>query len=117
MRNTAFGGLAFLLLTTGCATLKDPLLMGAGTGLVAGAGAGTAINKEKGAMTGALIGLGVGAISTYLIHSRLESRDEQTRRKTLLNLEKYDVERPYYPGLIPQGGQPGSLYSPLRANP
>ncbi len=77
----------------GCATLKDSLILGAGTGLVVGGIAGNQSDgdKSENVLKGAVIGGVVGGLASYLIHGSLESRDARVRKDTILNLEKFDV--------------------------
>ncbi len=74
--------------------MSDSLILGVTTG----AGAGAIVGNQSGGgdhvATGAAIGAVVGGLSAYLIHKSLDKRDEQLRRETLLNLEKYDVSAP-----------------------
>ena len=80
----------------GCATMKESLMLGVGTGAVTGAAAGLVVGKEKSqaALTGAAIGALVGGVASYFIHDGIESRDAKVRRETLFNLEKFSVLRP-----------------------
>ena len=41
-----------------------------------------------------LVGAALGAASSYLIHGALQRRDANTRRQTLLNLDKFSVSAP-----------------------
>ena len=77
----------------GCASLRDSLILGAGSGIAAGAVAGSQIGNDstENAIKGAVIGGLVGGVASYLIHGSLESRDERVRRETLMNLESYEV--------------------------
>lgn len=79
---------------SGCATLKDSLILGASTGLVVGGIAGGQLpgnDHEENVLKGAVIGSIIGGLASYAIHGSLESRDSRVRKETLLNLEKYDV--------------------------
>lgn len=82
-----------VILMTGCSTLRDSLVLGAGTGAVMGGIAGnqSSGDREENTIKGAVIGGIVGGIASYLIHGSLESRDTRVRKETLLNLEKFDV--------------------------
>jgi len=92
--------LVFVL--SGCASLRDSLVIGAGTGIAAGAIAGSQIGKDstENAIKGAVIGGLVGGVASYLIHGSLERRDADVRKDTLMNLEQYEVmgvEKAYSP--------------------
>lgn len=79
----------------GCASMKGSLLVGTGTGAALGTAAGAGFSSHDrggGAWKGALIGAGIGLVSSYFIHNGLEKRDADTRRETLLNLERFGVE-------------------------
>lgn len=83
-----------LLMGTGCASMKDSVWTGVGAGAAIGAGAGTASNhrdRGKGAAVGALVGAAVGALSGHFIHKGLETRDDDTRKETLFNIDKFGV--------------------------
>lgn len=91
--NKILAGIFSILILNGCSTLRDSLILGAGTGLVAGGIAGGQMNGDKteNAIKGAVIGgVALGLVS-YAIHESLESRDARVRRETLMNLEHYDV--------------------------
>lgn len=77
----------------GCATLKDSLILGAGSGVVAGAIAGGQFKGDRGenAIKGAVIGGVLFGLASYVIHGSLEKRDANVRRETLMNLEHYEV--------------------------
>lgn len=82
-----------IFIFTGCTTLRDSLILGAGTGVAIGGIAGGQVQGDRGenAIKGAVLGGVIGGLSSYLIHGSLESRDTRVRKETLLNLEKYDV--------------------------
>ncbi len=85
------------MFTLGCATLKESVVTGSGvgaaTGLVVHSTSKNRSNKE-GALTSVLVGAIFGGITSYFIHGSLEKRDSKTRRKTLLNLNKFSVSTP-----------------------
>ncbi len=80
----------------GCATMKESLMLGVGTGAATGAVAGLVVGRQQSqaALTGAAIGAVVGGVASYFIHDSIESRDSKVRRETLFNLEKFSVSRP-----------------------
>jgi hypothetical protein len=80
----------------GCATLKESILVGVGAGAITGLMLGPAMDHRSpdAKVGGALIGAAVGGIAGYFIHKGLESRDAETRKETLFNLDKYNVSRP-----------------------
>jgi uncharacterized membrane protein len=88
-----FAGFISVLVFTSCASLRESLILGAGTGAVVGGVTGGQVNgnKSENAIAGAVIGGVVGGLASYIIHGSLESRDARVRKDTLLNLEKYDV--------------------------
>lgn len=77
----------------GCASLRDSLILGAGTGAVVGGITGSQISGERSenAIKGAVIGGVAAGLLSYVIHESLEKRDANVRRETLMNLEHYDV--------------------------
>jgi uncharacterized protein YcfJ len=86
-------GIVSVFVLTSCSTLRDSLVLGAGTGALVGGATGYSFrgDKTENVLTGAVIGGVVGGILSYVIHGSLESRDARVRKDTLLNLEKYDV--------------------------
>lgn len=78
---------------SGCSTLRDSLIVGAGTGAALGGVAGSQFDGDRGenAIKGAVIGGVIGGVASYLIHGSLESRDARVRQEMLFNLEKFDV--------------------------
>ncbi len=82
-----------VIILSGCSTLRESLILGAGTGVVAGGIAGnqTKGDKSENVIAGAVIGgVALGLVS-YAIHGSLEKRDARVRRETLMNLEQYEV--------------------------
>jgi hypothetical protein len=73
--------------------MKESLILGAGSGALAGAAAGLTVpgDQTENALAGAVIGGVIGGLTSYLIHGSLQSRDESVRRDTLMNLEHYEV--------------------------
>ena len=90
---SVFGLVLSSLSLAGCSTLRDSLVLGAGSGVVVGGilGNQSSGNRSENTIKGAVIGGVVGGIGSYLIHGALESRDSRVRKETLLNLEKFDV--------------------------
>jgi hypothetical protein len=91
-RNLTAGFIGLLILN-GCASLKDSLILGAGSGAVFGGVIGNqnSSDRSEGTIKGAVIGGVVGGLASYLIHGSLEKRDANVRRETLMNLERYEV--------------------------
>jgi hypothetical protein len=94
MMNRIIGITTVLLTASGCATMRDSILLGAGSGVAAGAATGALTSSEdkgKGALIGAAIGAVVGGATAYFVHGGLEKRDAQNRKDTLFGLEKFGV--------------------------
>ncbi len=85
------------LLLSGCASMKESIITGAGLGAAGGAATGASMfvrNRGKGALTGALTGAVIGAIGSYFIHNGMKKRDDKIRKETLFNLDKFNVSSP-----------------------
>ncbi len=82
-----------MLMMNGCSTLRESLILGAGTGLVVGGIAGdqSSGDRDENTIKGAVIGGVAAGLASYVIHGALEKRDANVRRETLMNLEHYDV--------------------------
>lgn len=76
-----------------CATLQKSVVTGSSVGAGAGIVASTVLTGG-GALKGALVGGLVGGISGHLFHRFLQKRDSDTRKQTLLNLDKFSVSAP-----------------------
>src|SRR5579885_2807676 len=67
------GALASAILMSACATAPQSILLGAGTGAVAGGGIGLAIGRDAtGAAIGAATGALTGGVLGYLLHKGKE---------------------------------------------
>ncbi len=84
------------IITMGCTTMKESLLLGTVAGSATGAAiSNTADRDNPNAVTnGALAGAIIGLAASYFIHDGLEKRDSRVRRETLLNLDKFNVSHP-----------------------
>lgn len=80
-------------LLVGCSTLKDSVILSAGTGLLIGAVAGAQAPGDRGenSLKGGVLGGVLVGFAGYAIHQSLEKRDDRVRRETLMNLEHYEV--------------------------
>ncbi len=96
MKRDVFKMMILIIPMMGCATMKESLMLGVGTGVVTGAATGLLVSKDnsQAALTGAAIGALVGGVASYFIHDGIESRDAKVRRETLFNLEKFSVSKP-----------------------
>jgi hypothetical protein len=96
MNNVLILILASTFLATGCSTMRESLTLGVSTGAATGAVAGASLSKNRGqgALKGALIGGAISGIASYFIHKGLKNRDQETRRETLFNLDKFGVDYP-----------------------
>jgi len=74
-----------------CSSTKYSLGLGIGSGALVGAGTGMAINKKNSAGYGAAIGALIGGVTSYFIDKEVRKREKEIRRKTIFNLEKYNV--------------------------
>jgi len=81
------------LILNGCASLRDSLTLGAGSGAIIGGVIGnqSSSDRSEGTIKGAVVGGVVMGLASYLIHNSLEKRDANVRRETLMNLEHYEV--------------------------
>lgn len=81
------------MILNSCASLKDSLTLGAGSGVVIGGAIGNQNSNDRSESTikGAVLGGVVGGLASYFIHQSLEKRDAGVRRETLMNLEHYEV--------------------------
>ncbi len=93
IRIKIIAGLILCALLSGCSTLKESLILGAGSGVAIGAIAGAQAPGDRGenSIKGAVLGGVALGLTSYIIHNSLTKRDEKTRRETLMNLQHYDV--------------------------
>ena len=100
MMSTRIVEMVTTLLTTtaalsGCATMRESLILGAGSGIAAGATVGAVASasgaKGSGALVGGLIGAAVGLGGAYFIQKGVEDHDSKVRKDTLFNLERFGV--------------------------
>jgi len=97
MRNTFILVLLGSVVMTGCSTMRDSLIVGTSSGAATGAVVGASMNRDnkgKGALQGALVGGAISAVASYFIHKGLKKRDDDVRRNTLFNLDKFGVDHP-----------------------
>lgn len=95
-----------ILLISGCSTLKQSILLGIGSGAAVGGASGAMMSQPYGgkhALQGTLIGAVVGGIAGFLVHRGLEARDDSTRKETLFNLNKFNVQTPLGKSSAPPG--------------
>lgn len=104
--------LILTLALSGCATMRDSVLLGAGTMGAVGAGIGTAAGNNVG---GALLGLGIGAVfggtMGYLSHKEKEEKEKmaksgikQSEDSKVPSLTSPEVRRVWVPEKI-EGGK------------
>lgn len=94
MMKQVFTVLTMICLASGCATMKQSLILGAGSGIAAGATLGVMTNSSnvgEGALIGGAIGALIGMSTAYLIKNELDDRDSEVRKDTLFSLEKFGV--------------------------
>lgn len=86
-------GIMFAISITGCASLKESLILGASSGATVGgiAGAQTPVDQSENTIKGAVLGGVIGGLFSYILHGSLEKRDAKVRRESLMNLEHFDV--------------------------
>ena len=87
MIRISFAGAALAVaLTSACATAPQSILLGAGTGAVAGGGLGVAISRDA---TGAAMGAATGALAGGVIGFLLHKSKEKDQPATQADAEKY----------------------------
>ena len=111
MRNTyriAFS--AILLFTTACSTMNKSIELGGVLGATAGAAATAAgehsagINpKSNDVNSGALVGLGLGLLTSYIIYTNREQNEQNGNSKT----QMYFGDLPPSPFIFPNSNQTG----------
>ncbi len=99
-----------LLFTTSCSTLNESIQLGSTIGAVGGAAATSVAYSDAGVkpdsdviLTGAAIGLAVGAITSYITHKEVE----QTRPVLNDDPQTYFGDLPPNPFVIPQSSKKG----------
>lgn len=99
-----------LLSTTACSTLNQSMQLGAGLGAASGAAATYTAYTSSGqkaefndVAAGAAIGLGVGLITSYLIHGEVA----EGRADTSENTEMYFGDLPPSPFVFPKSTKKG----------
>ena len=83
-----------LCLTSGCATMRDSVILGAGSGMASGIAVGAIASsghRGSGALIGGAIGAAVGGITAYFVHKGLDDHDSKVRKETLFGLENFGV--------------------------
>lgn len=101
---------AILLLTSACSTLNQSMQLGAGLGAASGAAATYTAYTSTGqkaefddVAAGAAIGLGVGLITSYLMHGEVaESRGDSSK-----DAEMYFGDLPPSPFVFPKSSKKG----------
>lgn len=99
-------GLTIATLMTGCASMNDSLILGAGMGAAAG-GAATAAGYSAGGKSasfenvavGAAIGTAVGLITSYFTHKRVEDSRKYLDNK---DFEMHFGDLPPSPFVVPK---------------
>jgi len=94
-----------LLTVSSCGTMRDSLILGAGSGVATGAAVGALSSSENrggGALLGGVVGAAAGTIAAYFVHKSVEERDAKVRKDTLFNLEKFGAsDVPAHNSLVP----------------
>ncbi len=100
-----------LLSTTSCTTLNESLQLGASTGILAGAAATYSAHSSTGRNPtlenvgmGAAIGLGLGLLTSYLIHGKVE----ENRQSQSTLPEIYFGDLPPSPFILPKTPKKGA---------
>lgn len=81
------------LLITSCSTINRSLSLGTASGVAIGLSLAPLKqpHNSKNAVKFGVIGALIGGVSSYFIHKSLIKRDENVRKETLFNLEKFGV--------------------------
>ena len=95
MKTKVLGLLLLSLLLSSCASVRRSMVTGAVGGATAGALTGGAFSRKgqkKNVVTGSLIGGLLGTWAGYLVHKRLDKRDERTRKELLFHLKNFGTK-------------------------
>ena len=94
MKFSFLGFILLSLLLSSCASVRRSMTAGAIGGATFEVLTGAALSQKgqkNQAITGSLIGGPLGAWAVYLVHKKLEKRDERTRKELLFNLKNFDT--------------------------
>ncbi len=101
-----------LLATCSCSTLSDSLKLGAGMGALTGAAAAYGAHASSGQQPafgdvalGAGIGMGVGLLTSYIVHRQVES-DRSTNQAD--STQMFFGDLPPSPFIVPQNSKKGA---------
>jgi hypothetical protein len=87
--------LSLTLTLTSCSSMKKSVSLGLTSGAITGLAVQSSGGKNN--LQGAAIGAAIGGIASYFTHKGLKKRDDQTRRETLFNLDKFGVYQGHKP--------------------
>ena len=95
MKTKVLGLLLLSLLLSSCASVGRSIVVGSTGGATIGALTGAALSRKgqkKKTITGSLIGGMLGALGGYLVHKKLDKRDERTRKELLFQLKNFGTQ-------------------------